>query len=157
MSGPDHPVQVARFDELTTRQLLALLRLRVDVFVVEQACAYPEIDGRDDEPGTLHLWVEDDGEVVAALRVLRDPDAAVVGRVVTRAGHRGEGHAARLVAEALGRLGPGPVRIGAQAHLEGWYERFGFRRTGPDHLEDGIPHLPMELVLPAGGGSAGPV
>ncbi|WP_224766271.1 GNAT family N-acetyltransferase [Nocardioides campestrisoli] len=145
----------ARFDQLTTAELYALLRLRVDVFVVEQACAYPDIDGRDDEPGTVHVWLEQHGEVLAALRVLEDPDATAIGRVVTRADQRGHGYAARLLTAALDRIadrartgtGPRTVRIGAQTYLEHWYARFGFVRTGPDYLEDDIPHLPMELTL----------
>lgn len=136
-------VRFARFAELSVHELYALLRLRVDVFVVEQQCPYPDLDGRDTEPGTEHAWVEVDGEVVAAARILRDADAAAIGRVVTSADHRGHGYAARVVAAALDRIGGGRVRIGAQTYLEQWYERFGFTRCGDDYLEDGIPHLPM--------------
>ncbi|MFK5690906.1 GNAT family N-acetyltransferase [Ornithinimicrobium sp. LYQ92] len=137
-------VRTAPFAELDPRTLHDLLRLRVDVFVVEQQCPYPEIDGRDVEPGTRHLWVEVDGQVAACLRTLVDADGARhLGRVATHTGHRGQGYAARLVTEALRLLGDGPVTIEAQAYLEGWYERFGFVRGGPDFLEDGIPHLPM--------------
>lgn len=141
--APDDPVRFATFAELSTAQLYALLRLRVDVFVVEQQCPYPELDGRDTEAGTEHAWIEVAGEVAAAARILRDPDAAVIGRVVTSADHRGHGYAARVVAAALDRIGDGRVRIGAQTYLEQWYERFGFARCGEDYLEDGIPHLPM--------------
>lgn len=144
------PVRRAPFEGLTLEQLYGLLRLRVEVFVVEQECAYPELDGRDAEAGTEHLWIEAGGEVVAALRILRDPDAAVIGRVVTRADHRGHGLAARLLEAALEGIGPARVRIGAQAHLEQWYAGFGFVRSGPDYLEDGIAHLPMVLE-PASG------
>ena len=66
-----------------------------------------------------------------------------LGRVATHRDHRGQGYAAALLREGLDRLGPGPVHLGAQAHLEQWYARLGFRRSGPDYLEDGIPHLPM--------------
>ena len=137
-------VRAARLDELDPRTLYALLRLRVDVFVVEQECAYPELDGRDGEPTTEHLWIEVAGEPAACLRTLADPDGTRrIGRVATAGAHRGKGYAAALVAEALRRLGEGPVDVEAQTYLEGWYARFGFRRTGPDFLEDGIPHLPM--------------
>lgn len=132
---------LAVLDPLT---LYALLKLRVDVFVVEQACAYPELDGVDAEPGTEHLWVEVDGEPVATLRTYVDADGEQhLGRVATAAAHRGHGHAALLLSEALRRVGERPVTIGAQTYLEGWYARFGFERCGPDYLEDGIPHLPM--------------
>src|SRR5690606_34048120 len=78
-------VRVASFAELDAPTLYRLLKLRVDVFVVEQKCAYPELDGRDLEPETRHLWIEDGaGAPLAYLRVLREPDgAARIGRVVT--------------------------------------------------------------------------
>lgn len=137
-------LHAARFAELDPRTLHDLLRLRVDVFVVEQECPYPEIDGRDTEPSTEHLWMEVDGEVAATVRTLVDADGTRrLGRVATHRDHRGHGYAAALVRAGLERLGEGPVQIGAQAYLEGWYARLGFVRSGPDYLEDGIPHLPM--------------
>lgn len=137
-------VRAARLRELDPLTLHDLLRLRVDVFVVEQECAYPEIDGRDAEPGTLHLWLEVDGAPVATLRLLEGPGTAYrIGRVATARDHRGQGYAAALVEEALRRTADAPVELDAQTYLEGWYARFGFRRTGPDFVEDGIPHLPM--------------
>lgn len=134
---------VSRLSDLTAERLYDLLRLRVDVFVVEQQCPYPELDGRDCEPETEHLWVEVDEQVVATARVLRGSPAWHIGRVATAQGHRGRGYAAAVVQAAIDRIGDHPIQIGAQAHLQGWYERFGFVRDGPDYLEDGIPHLPM--------------
>ena len=143
------PLQVASFGELTTGQLYGLLRLRVDVFVVEQACPYPELDGRDTEPGTLHVWVQDDaGTVLSCIRVLENDEDRSIGRVATAVSARGRGLSARLVSRGIELCAGRQVDIGAQAYLEGWYERFGFRRSGPDYVEDGIPHLPMRL--PAG-------
>ncbi|ANS79958.1 ElaA protein [Serinicoccus hydrothermalis] len=137
-------IRAAHFADLDNRVLHDLLRLRVDVFVVEQDCAYPEIDGRDVEEGTEHLWMDLDGQVAATVRVLHDPDGTRhLGRVATHRDHRGQGYAAALLREGLERLGPGPVHLGAQAYLEQWYARLGFRRSGEDYLEDGIPHLPM--------------
>ncbi|GLY30314.1 ElaA protein [Kineosporia sp. NBRC 101731] len=121
----------------------ALIKLRVDVFVVEQECPYPELDGRDVEPGTEHLWLDDEIGPTAYLRVLRDPeDALRIGRVCTRADARGRSLAGRLMTAALDRA-KGPVVLDAQAHLVGWYARFGFAAAGPEYLEDGIPHVPM--------------
>ncbi len=134
---------MSRFADLGVERLYQVLQLRVDVFVVEQECPYPELDGRDTEPGTEHLWVEADGEVVAVVRILRGTQSWHIGRVATARGHRGQGYAAALVQAAIDRIGGHPIQIGAQAHLQGWYERFGFVRDGPDYLEDGIPHLPM--------------
>ncbi|WP_202619095.1 GNAT family N-acetyltransferase [Ornithinimicrobium cavernae] len=146
MTGPQ--LRVATFADLTARQLHDLLRLRVDVFVVEQECAYPELDGRDTEPGTEHLWVEVDGAVAACVRVLEGDGCAIIGRVATAQGHRGHGYAADLVRLALDRIGNRRTVIGAQTYLEGWYARFGFVRSGPDYVEDGIPHLPMVREAP---------
>ncbi|RFU19801.1 GNAT family N-acetyltransferase [Geodermatophilus marinus] len=142
-SGPLPRLRTARFAELTPFEVYALCRLRVDVFVVEQHCPYPELDGRDTEPGTVHLWFEEDGTVLATLRLLDDGATRAIGRVATAAPARGRGLAARLVEAGLELCGGTPVTLGAQAHLEGWYERFGFRRSGPGYVEDGIPHVPM--------------
>lgn len=132
--------------EVGAPALYAILKLRAEVFVVEQACAYLDPDGRDLEPSTRHVWLEDDaGAVVAALRVLREDEGSSLGRVVTAAAHRSRGLATRLVGAALA-ASPRPVRINAQSHLVGWYERFGFGVEGEEFLDDGIPHIPMVLA-----------
>jgi ElaA protein len=138
-------------DPVTLYQLLAL---RVDVFVVEQACAYPELDGRDLEPAARLVWAESAARPggpatpVATLRVLVDPDgSARIGRVATAASARSAGVAARLMHRGLelgAELAPGhDAVLNAQAHLEHWYARFGFVRDGADFDEDGIAHVPM--------------
>lgn len=139
----DTQITVRRFADLTPHQLYAVLRLRVDVFVVEQACPYPELDGRDTDPGTEHLWMQVGGEVAATIRVLPGEGVWHIGRVATAQGHRGRGYAAALVAHAIDRIGEHPIELGAQAYLEGWYATLGFVRSGEDYLEDGIAHLPM--------------
>ena len=133
----------AAFAELTPFEVYGLCRLRVDVFVVEQQCPYPELDGRDLEPSTVHLWFEEDGEVVSCIRVLDDGTSRAIGRVATATGFRGQGLSARLMEEGIASCAGHPITLGAQAYLEGWYERFGFRRSGPGYVEDGIPHVPM--------------
>ncbi|MFJ9312641.1 GNAT family N-acetyltransferase [Pimelobacter simplex] len=148
-------LHVAAFAELDPATLYALLRLRVDVFVVEQACAYPELDGRDTEPGTRHLWLtqDDDGAPAAYLRVLSEPDgSARIGRVVVTPAARGGGAAGRLMAAALAEVGDRPSVLDAQAHLVAFYGRHGYAATGPEYLEDGIPHVPMARLSPAGPG-----
>lgn len=137
------PLHTARFADLSPFQVYALCRLRVDVFVVEQECPYPELDGRDVEPGTWHLWAEADGGIVATIRVLDDGATRAIGRVATAASARGQGLAARLIEAGIELCEGRPITLGAQAHLEGWYERFGFRRSGAGYDEDGIPHVPM--------------
>jgi len=133
----------APFAELTPFEVYGLCRLRVDVFVVEQACPYPELDGRDLEPDTVHVWYERDGEVLATIRVLDDGAEKVIGRVATAVEARGQGLAAALVRRGIELCAGAPIHLGAQAYLEDWYEQFGFRRSGPGYIEDGIPHVPM--------------
>jgi ElaA protein len=148
-----HPVREARFAELTPTELYGILRLRVDVFVVEQACPYPELDGRDAEPGTVHLWCAGaEGSVASTIRVLENGGDRSIGRVATAVGARGQGLSAALVRRGIELCGGRTIDIGAQAYLEAWYERFGFRRSGPDYLEDGILHLPMRLAGSDSGG-----
>lgn len=143
MSGACVSVRVARFGELDASTLYALLRLRIDVFVVEQECPYPDLDGRDLEPSTRHLWTADEAGPAAYLRVLDDRDRVRIGRVCTRADARGRGQAATLMAEAVRLAGGHDVVLHAQTYVAGWYERFGFTTDGPDFVEDGIPHRPM--------------
>lgn len=154
MSSRTATVRVAPFADLTARTFHDLLKLRVDVFVVEQHCPYPELDGRDVEPGTRHLWLTEDDVVVAYLRILADTPVGVdgtggsdpvarIGRVVVAPAARGGGHAGRLMTEALALVGDRPCVLEAQSHLVAFYARYGFTVSGPDYVEDGIPHTPM--------------
>ena len=144
MSEPDLTTHVARFADLDAATLYALLRLRVDVFVVEQECPYPELDGRDTDPGTWHLWQAGEAGPVGYLRIVMDPDGTPrIGRVCTAAAARGRGLAARLMTRALATVGDGPSVLDAQSYLVDFYRGFGFRATGPEYLDDGIPHVPM--------------
>ncbi len=133
---------VATFDDLTVKELYAILRLRSEVFVVEQACVYLDPDGRDIEPTTLHLWVEHNGVPVAYLRVLDDGKAQRIGRVVTHPDARSGGIAGRLLRTVLD-VTSGPWVLDAQSYLTEWYEGFGFVVAGEEFIEDGIPHVPM--------------
>jgi ElaA protein len=139
-------VHGARFADLDGRTLYRLLQLRVDVFVVEQRCPYRDLDGRDVEPETRHLWVEDGDQVVACLRLLDDGGDVRIGRVVTAPAQRGQGLAAALIRAAIGGAGARPVVLDAQSHLTAWYGSFGFRVDGPEFVEDGILHTPMRRV-----------
>ena len=127
-----------------------MLRLRTDVFVVEQACPYPDLDGRDTEPGTRHLWFAEPTGTdtpLAYLRVLIDPDRRHrIGRVCTAPEARGAGLSGRLVAAALHDRAD--FGLDAQSHLTGFYARFGFRVSGPEYIEDGIAHTPMRRDAP---------
>lgn len=147
MSDPPSPPRDEPFAALDTVTLYAIARLRADVFVVEQACAYPDLDGRDIEPATRHVWWDEGDGPLAYLRVLTEPDGRVrVGRVVTAASARRRGLADLLLRHVLATTGARPMVLDAQAHLVSWYRRHGFEPTGPHHLADGIPHVPMGLA-----------
>ena len=140
---PHDELRSASFRDLDTTTLYRILKLRSDVFVVEQECVYPDLDGRDDEPGTRHLWFSREGDIRAYLRILDDGDVQRIGRVVTARDARGAGLAGRLVAEALTIIGNRPSALSAQAYLANFYAKFGYTQAGPEYLEDGIPHVPM--------------
>jgi ElaA protein len=146
---PHDDMRVASFIDLDTTTLYALLKLRSDVFVVEQECAYADLDGRDTEPGTRHVWVTRDREVLAYLRILADDGVERIGRVVVAKTQRGAGHARRLMAHALTVIGNRDSALEAQAHLVDFYERFGYAVIGPEYIEDGIRHVPMRRPAPA--------
>ncbi|MGE4566369.1 MAG: GNAT family N-acetyltransferase [Acidimicrobiales bacterium] len=123
-----------------------MLRLRFEVFVLEQQSFYLDTDGRDLEPETRHLWIEDQNQIVAYLRVLADgPDGHCIGRVVTAPQARGRGLGALLVNHVASTTS-GPLTLNAQAYLADWYLSLGYEATGEVFdEEDGIPHLPMAL------------
>ena len=136
------------FDEFSARELYDLLRMRVDVFVVEQNCPYPELDGKDID--ALHLRLLEGGQLLAAARVLKPHerrDASKIGRVVVSPAQRGKRLGDALMSEAIAvceRLYPeNPIALSAQAHLRRFYESFGFVGTSQEYLEDGIPHIDM--------------
>jgi ElaA protein len=136
------------FAELTVAELHAIYALRVRVFVVEQACAYQEVDELD--LVSRHLWAEQDGELAAYLRII--PAGAryaelCLGRVATAPSARGTGLGRELVRRALSLAGGAPLRISAQAYLERFWGSFGFVRASDVYDDDGIPHLEMTRGL----------
>jgi ElaA protein len=138
-------IRVLTFGDLDARTAYDVWRLRQDVFVVEQECPYPDLDGRDLEPGTRHVLLQEDDRLLGYARVLDDGSARRIGRVVLARDARGRALADPLLAAALEACLDRPVVMDAQSPLRGWYERFGFEVDGPEFLDDGIPHLPMRL------------
>jgi ElaA protein len=145
---PTDELRTASFRDLDTTTLYGILRLRGEVFVVEQHCPYVDADGRDMEPGTRHLWFERAGEIRAYLRIVDDAGVERIGRVVTAPSARGTGLARRLIAEALTIIGNRPSILHAQTYLKDFYAKFGYEQTGPEYVEDGIPHIPMLRAVP---------
>jgi ElaA protein len=151
-AAPDLQWRCLPFGALRPHTLYALLRLRAEVFVVEQACAFQDMD--DVDPACLHLLGESAGStgaqllayarlVPAGLKYLE----ASIGRVVTAPALRGSGLGHALMQEAVRQLhqlwGPQAIRIGAQAHLQAFYREHGFESDGPMYLEDDIEHIEM--------------
>ncbi|MEO0599899.1 MAG: GNAT family N-acetyltransferase [Myxococcota bacterium] len=135
-------------------ELYAILRLRQEVFVVEQDCAYLDADGGDEV--AMHLRGYDDDALVAYLRAFPPSEDGCVhiGRVIVVEAVRGRGLGQALMTRgadlATAKWGPHPIHLSAQAHLEPFYASLGYVATGPGYLEDGIPHLPMRRPQPGG-------
>lgn len=136
-------VTAVAFEQLDARTAYAVWRLRQQVFVVEQDCPYPDLDGRDLEPDTRHVVLQDGDDVLGYARVLDDRDVWRIGRVVLTAATRGRGLADVLMTTALQVCVGRDVVLDAQSPLADWYAGFGFEVSGPEFVEDGIPHLPM--------------
>ncbi|MDE7004583.1 MAG: GNAT family N-acetyltransferase [Oscillospiraceae bacterium] len=142
---------VKHFSQLTRDELFAIYKLRVAVFIVEQQCAYPEVDEHD--PAAYHLWLQDGEGIQAYLRLL-PPGAtfptASIGRVI--AVKRRQGLGGRIVAEGVRAaqelLGADAITIEAQTYARGLYEQAGFVQSSEEFLEDGIPHIQMVWKKP---------
>lgn len=137
-------------EDLGKEQLYAILKLRTEVFVVEQNRPYQDADGQDLEGDTCHLMGWEDGELVAYLRLL-DPETqggdVVIGRVVVAPAARGQklGHALmeQALKQAEKRWPELPIYLSSQPHLQSYYAGYGFEVAGPEYLEDNIPHIGM--------------
>ncbi len=148
---PNLQWKAERFYELTVAQLFELFQLRVNVFVVEQQCAYPELDEHDRHAETRHLSGRDESrQLIAYARILPAglsfPEVSL-GRFVVRKDARGQGIGHKLLSEALKEIHtswPGSaIRISAQDYLQKFYEQYGFTPFSEMYLEDGIPHIEM--------------
>lgn len=141
-------IVVRDFDELDVHTLYALLRARQEVFIVEQECSYMDLDGLDQ--AARHIYILEDGEIAAYARILPKGVAharASLGRIVTPPAFRNRGYGRILVEKALEDLfhsGETSVKISAQVHAIGFYEKLGFRLTEKEQYdEDDIPHREM--------------
>lgn len=135
------------FDDLTTRELFEIYKIRVDVFVVEQECPYPEVDEIDLE--AWHVWLESENGIEAYARVFeKEEKRAAIGRVLAKT--RRAGYGTRVVKEAIHTakevFGAEKIYLEAQIYAKSLYEKLGFVQISEEFLEDGIPHIGMELV-----------
>lgn len=143
---------IKHFSELTTKELYSVLKLRCDVFVVEQQCPYADLDGKDIESYHLMYYVDDN--LAAYTRLLPaglSYTEISIGRVVTSPLYRGLGLGKKLMEASISgiydKFGQQNIRIGAQLYLLKFYQSLGFKEEGEPYDEDGIPHI--EMVKPA--------
>lgn len=140
-------IQIKKFHQLSLDELYEILKLRVDVFVVEQECAYPELDDLDQKAD--HVYVLSEDEIISYLRIYYpEPNKAAIGRVVTKAKSRGKGLSRKMMEAAMDFIEKNnsidKMYLQAQEHLTKFYASFGFKEKSESYLEDGIPHVDME-------------
>lgn len=142
---------IKHFNELTTQELYEILKLRNEVFVVEQQCIYPDLDNKDQE--SFHLMFHVDGQLAAYTRLVPAGlsfNEMSIGRVLTSPHHRNLGLGKKLMEASIAgcyeKFGKSDIRIGAQIYLLKFYQSFGFREEGAPYDEDGIEHI--EMVKP---------
>lgn len=147
--------ELREFETFSPEELYAVLAARVDVFVVEQECPYPELDGRDADALHLIAWARD-SRLAAYARILPPGtrfDGPSIGRVLTSSAFRGTGLGRTLMSRAVGAAAeryPGlDIELSAQRHLARFYADLGFEVTSEPYDEDGIPHVDMRLSSPA--------
>lgn len=137
---------IKTFDELTNRELYEILRLRAEVFVVEQNCVYQDLDEVDLD--AYHVYLKDEGRIVAYLRVVdkgKRLEEVSLGRVISLKRRQGVGSELMKVGIRVAKenFGAKKIMIGAQAYAQPFYEASGFKRISDEYLEDGIPHVYM--------------
>jgi ElaA protein len=139
-------LHIKTFNELTVDELYALLRVRSEVFVVEQDCVYQDMDGDDKE--AIHVWITEGEKVVALARVCPAGvhlSTISIGRVITT--ERGKGYGKQIMLAAIDvaveRFGATSIDIEAQEYAKGFYEGVGFKQTSDTFMLDGIPHIKM--------------
>lgn len=140
--------KIKTFNEFTVPELYAVLKARIDVFVVEQNCPYSDLDNYDQK--AVHIWAEENGDVLASCRIFDKGikyDEASIGRVLTTQRARGKNLGKQLIQYAVetieNRFRTSEIRISAQDYLLKFYRDFGFEDTGKKYLEDDIPHTEM--------------
>lgn len=142
--------QIKSFEQLNNLHLYKILQLRINVFMLEQNCLYPECDDKDIY--SYHIFGIDENEVIAYARLIPPaisyPEASI-GRVIVAESHRGKKIGELLMQRAIDSLDndyPSTnIRISAQTHLQGFYQKLGFHSIGEPYLEDNIPHIEMLL------------
>ncbi|MCW5514688.1 GNAT family N-acetyltransferase [Muriicola sp. Z0-33] len=142
-------IAVKNFEEITTKELYNILQLRAAVFVVEQNCAYQDLDGKDEK--ALHIIGSKNGDIVAYTRIFAPgdyTDKACIGRVVVKKDQRAFGYGKDIMIASIDAIRnsfkTSEICLSAQSYLTKFYKELGFSQVGEEYLEDGIPHIMME-------------
>jgi len=143
--------KIKTFEELSTPELYQILRLRSEVFVVEQNCVYQDIDNKDQK--ALHLFGEFEGEIIAYSRLFQPGDYfefSSIGRVIVAEKHRDKNYGHELINLSIlaikNQFNEDSITISAQLYLKKFYETHGFIATSETYLEDDIPHIEMKII-----------
>lgn len=142
-----------KFSQLNNDELYSLIKLRIDIFVVEQSCAYAELDDKDRDANARHVLAHKDSELIAYARLLPPGPGYAgsrIGRFAVRADVRRRGLGSELLQTCIAQattLWPGEgISISAQAYLREFYQQFGFEPVSESYIEDGIPHIDMHYA-----------
>ena len=140
-----------KYEELTLDEFHNIIQLRIGVFVVEQNCPYPELDGKDKLAYHFFTFSEESPtQIIAYTRIFKPGDyykQAAIGRVVVHQDFRRDGLGYELMVNSIGQIKKifktDSIKIGAQTYLKRFYESLGFKKGGDEYIEDGIPHIHM--------------
>ena len=143
---------IKKFEQLSLDELYDILKMRSEIFVVEQECVYLDVDGKDKD--VFHLFLKENNKILAYCRILPRGIAyeeASIGRVIVNRNFRKEKLGETLITKAISYLKDvlkeKEIKIQAQAYLRSFYKKFGFQEISEEYLEDGIPHIDMKMKL----------
>ena len=145
-------VEIKKFSELSVSELYELLKLRTEIFVVEQECIYQDMDGKDNK--AIHILGKEEDKIAAYTRIFNSGDyydEPSIGRVVVRNSNRGENKGKEIMKESINyiknNMQEKEIVLSAQKYLEKFYSDMGFKVEGEEYLEDGIPHQKMRFFI----------
>lgn len=142
-------ILIQKLDEMSALSIYEMYKLRVDVFVVEQNCAYPEIDERDKECLHLQIFLED--KLAAYCRIIDEGETARIGRVIVHPSFRKQQLGKQLMTAAIDTIKRSEhykwIELSAQSHLQNFYASFGFLSISEEYVEDSIPHIDMKMRI----------
>lgn len=145
-------ITIHKYQDLTPNKLYEILMLRSEVFVVEQNCAYQDLDNKDQK--ALHLIVEENNKIIAYTRIFKKGDFfknSSIGRVLVKKEHRGKQLGKKIMTKSIEHIKidktEKKIELSAQKYLLKFYLELGFKKIGEEYLEDGIPHVKMILKI----------